>query len=69
MGVIARVKLERSIATVRSISAGETIGETDLHLLSPGDGLKWVEKDQIVGKKALVAIPANEIIYPEMIKK
>ena len=64
-----RVKLERSIATVRSIAEGETIAETDLHLLSPGDGLKWVEKDQIVGKKALVAIPANEIIYPEMIKK
>ena len=64
-----RIKLERSIASVRPIAAGETIAEADLHLLSPGDGLKWVEKDQIVGHKALVAIPANEIIYPEMIKK
>jgi len=64
-----RIKLERSIATVRAIAEGETIAETDLHLLSPGDGLKWIEKDKVVGMKALVAIPANEIIYPEMIKK
>lgn len=64
-----RIKLERSIATVRSIAKGETIAESDLHLLSPGDGLKWVEKERIVGKKALVAIPANEIIYAEMIER
>ncbi|HAH26020.1 MAG TPA: shikimate dehydrogenase, partial [Prolixibacteraceae bacterium] len=50
------------------IAAGETISENDLHMLSPGDGFKWVEKDKIVGKKALVGIPANEIIYAEMIK-
>jgi sialic acid synthase len=62
-----RVKLERSIATSRSVTAGETITETDLHLLSPGDGYKWAEKFKIVGKKAMVDIPANEIIYPEMI--
>ncbi len=62
-----RIKLERSIATLRTIAAGETIIENDLHLLSPGNGYKWAEKDKIVGKKALVPIPANEIIYPEMI--
>jgi len=62
-----RIKLERSIATLRSIAIGETVTENDLHMLSPGNGYKWAEKDKIVGKKALVAIPANEIIYPEMI--
>jgi sialic acid synthase len=62
-----RIKLERSVATVRPIAAGETIKESDLHLLSPGDGFKWVEKEKIVGKKALVDIPANEIIYAEML--
>jgi sialic acid synthase SpsE len=62
-----RVKLERSVATLRTIGAGEIIAEADLHMLSPGDGFKWAEKDSIVGKKALVAIPANEIIYPEML--
>jgi sialic acid synthase len=64
-----RIKLERSIASLRTIAAGEIIAESDLHLLSPGDGYKWVEKDKIVGKKTLVEIPANEIIYSEMIKK
>ncbi|MBW8330424.1 MAG: N-acetylneuraminate synthase family protein [Prolixibacteraceae bacterium] len=64
-----RIKLERSIASLRTIAAGEIITESDLHLLSPGDGYKWVEKDKIVGKKTLVAIPANEIIYSEMIEK
>jgi len=64
-----RIKLERSIATLRSIGAGEIITENDLHLLSPGDGFKWVEKNLVIGKKTLVAIPANEIIYPGMLEK
>jgi len=64
-----RIKLERSIASTRMIAAGETITESDLHLLSPGNGFKWIEKHKIVGKKALVEIPANEIIYSEMIEK
>jgi sialic acid synthase len=64
-----RIKLERSIATLRPIARGETIAESDLHMLSPGDGFKWVEKERIVGKKTLVAIPANEIIYAEMIER
>ncbi len=63
-----RVKLERSIATLRPIAAGETITEKDLHMLSPGNGFKWANREQIVGKKALLDIPANEVIYPEMIK-
>jgi sialic acid synthase len=63
-----RVKLERSIATLRDIPSGEIITENDLHLLSPGDGFKWAEKSNVIGKKALVSIPANEIIYPEMLE-
>lgn len=62
-----RVKLERSIASLRSIAVGEVITEKDLHMLSPGNGFKWAERAKIVGQKALVSIPANEIIYPEMI--
>ncbi len=62
-----RVKLERSVATLREIAAGETIAESDLHLLSPGDGFKWADRDKIIGKRALKSIPANEIIYPGMI--
>lgn len=62
-----RVKLERSIATLRPVAEGEIIQEADLHMLSPGDGYKWADKDQVIGKKAVKAIPANEIIYPQML--
>lgn len=63
----ARIKLERSIASTRPIEAGEIITESHLHMLSPGDGFKWQEKDQLIGRKALQSIPANEIIYPNFI--
>jgi len=63
-----RVKLERSIATLRPIASGETITENDLHMLSPGDGFKWADREQIIGKKAVVDIPANEVIYSGMLK-
>jgi len=64
----ARVKLERSIASKRAIKKGETISEADIHLLSPGDGFKWIDKHLMVGKVALVDIPENEIIYQEMFR-
>lgn len=63
----SKVKLERSIATKREIKAGEVISEDDLHMLSPGDGYKWCDKEKVVGHKALVDIPANELIYSNMI--
>lgn len=63
-----RTKLERSVATSRTIAVGETIAESDLHLLSPGNGFKWAERNLVVGKRATNEIPANEIIYPEMIE-
>ena len=62
-----RIKLERSIASKRLIKKGEDIKETDLHMLSPGDGFKWSEKEKLIGSKAAVDIPANEIIYKQMI--
>jgi sialic acid synthase SpsE len=61
--VSAKHKLERSIATNREIKAGEIIKETDLQLLSPGDGFKWHELEKVVGKTVLISVPANEIIY------
>jgi sialic acid synthase len=65
--VYAKHKLERSIATNREIKAGEIIQESDLHLLSPGDGFKWHELNKVVGKKAVTLIPSDEIIYPQHI--
>ncbi|MCC6601202.1 MAG: N-acetylneuraminate synthase family protein [Crocinitomicaceae bacterium] len=63
----ARVKLERSIASVRPLMKGEIISEEDLHMLSPGDGFKWRDKKEVIGKKAMMDIPADEIIYANMI--
>ncbi|MBN2487000.1 MAG: N-acetylneuraminate synthase family protein [Bacteroidales bacterium] len=59
----AKTKLERSIATKRLLKAGHIVAESDLHLLSPGDGFKWSEKDKVIGKKVKSEIAANEIIY------
>lgn len=60
----AKKKLERSIATNKVICQGETIQHSDIHLLSPGDGFKWVDSASVIGKKALRDIPADEVIYP-----
>ncbi len=59
----AKHKLERSIATTRDMKAGEAITEKDIHLLSPGDGIKWVDRDQVIGKTLKADIPKNELIY------
>lgn len=64
----AKIKLERSIATSREMKKGEVVTETDIHLLSPGDGYLWAQKDDVVGKVLLQDIPCDEVIYSTMIK-
>lgn len=63
----AKVKLERSIATKRDMKKGETLQESDVHLLSPGDGFQWAQKDELLGKKLSQDVPADEVIYKEML--
>jgi len=63
----AKVKLERSIATNKNLHIGHVITKDDLHMLSPGDGFKWSQVDEVVGKTIKVDIPQNEVIYPNMI--
>ncbi|MCM1111453.1 MAG: N-acetylneuraminate synthase family protein [Clostridium sp.] len=63
----AKVKLERSLATRRPLRAGEIIREEDIHLLSPGDGFRWVERDKVVGRALAVDMEADEIIYSDKI--
>jgi sialic acid synthase len=63
----SKIKLERSIATIRDMKKGEIIKESDLHMLSPGDGFKWCQLSEVVGKMLLTDIPKNEIIYPNII--
>lgn len=64
----SKVKLERSIASKKSLRAGQKITLNDIHLLSPGDGFKWADRENVIGKTIVKDIPANEIIYPDNIK-
>lgn len=64
----AKIKLERSIATRKALKAGHIITENDLHLLSPGDGFKWIQKESVIGHELIDDIAADEIIYPSNIK-
>lgn len=64
----SKVKLERSIATRREIRKGESLTIDDIHMLSPGNGFKWTDKDKVIGHRTLKDIPANEVIYPSYIE-
>ena len=64
----AREKLERSIATLHDMKAGDVIKLEDLHMLSPGDGFKWDELEKVVGHILATDVPANEVIYPQNLK-
>jgi sialic acid synthase len=64
----AKNKLERSIATKKDLKAGEVIQESDIHLLSPGDGLKWAEREEVIGKALRKDLPQDEIIYLNLLK-
>ena len=61
----SRIKLERSIATLHDMKKGDTITEADLHMLSPGDGFKWSQLNEVVGKRLTTDLPANEVVYPQ----
>ena len=65
----ARVKLERSIATIKPLPRGYMLTENDIHMLSPGDGLKWNERDKIIGKKLTQDISKDEIIYRNLLEE
>jgi sialic acid synthase len=60
-----KLKLERSIASNRKISAGEVIFENDVHMLSPGNGISWANRYLIIGHKSLKDIKKDELIFPE----
>ena len=61
-----REKLERSIASSRYIATGEVIDESCIHMLSPGTGLRWSEREKILGKRAAVNIEKDELILENM---
>jgi 3-deoxy-D-glycero-D-galacto-nononate 9-phosphate synthase len=64
----AKRKLERSIATNKTLSKGHVISEKDIHLLSPGDGFKWADKNEVIGKELKSELLKNELIYSNNLK-
>jgi len=61
----AKVKLARSITSKVNIDKGTKLTEHMLTLKSPGDGLKWKEKDLILGKIANKNIAADVTLRSE----
>lgn len=60
--VASRNKLGRSLVAVRDIPEGATIGEADVCLKSPGDGVRWHDRDRIIGRRAVRDIMADTTI-------
>jgi sialic acid synthase len=63
-----RIKLERSLATKNTIQANAVVALEDLHMISPGSGLKWEDRDLIIGKRAKMDILANTLVTEDMVE-
>lgn len=63
-----RKKMRRSIVSTRTISAGETIQESDIYAKRPGTGIAPNQSDLVVGKRARVDIPEDTIIVSEQLE-
>ncbi|MCD0486909.1 N-acetylneuraminate synthase family protein [Pedobacter sp. MC2016-14] len=63
----AKVKLERSLAAKHDLLPGDVIKEEDLCLLSPGDGYKWSQRAELIGKVVKTKVLENELIYPDFV--
>jgi sialic acid synthase len=62
---VAKAKLRRSLVSRVPIEAGSVLTEEMLCLKSPGTGLKWKERDQVVGRRARRTINADVLIARE----
>jgi len=60
-----RAKLCRSLVSRSDIPAGTVLTEEMLCLKSPGTGLKWRERERLVGKRVLRDIPADVTLTEE----
>jgi len=58
----AREKLERSLAVNKDLPKGHLIQEEDLHMISPGNGLKWEDRHKVIGVRTDHFVPKNTLI-------
>lgn len=63
-----RINMRRSIVTRHAIAAGQPITAQDIDFKRPGDGFSPPQSAQVVGRRAICDIAADEIIYPDMIE-
>jgi len=61
-----RVKYRRSIATAVAIEKGQTLTRENLVMMNPGTGLAPARLSDILGKKALAAIPKGVLLEENM---
>lgn len=61
----AKIKLARSLTSNREIKKGEVLTENMLCLKSPGNGLLWRERNQILNKKAKRDIAPDTTLWAE----
>lgn len=54
-----KTKLERSLCSNKPIKKGSVLTENDFIMLSPGGGMTWFERTNILGKRAKADIDEN----------
>jgi sialic acid synthase SpsE len=59
-----RRKLGRSLVTRVPLVAGTVVDESMLTLKSPGDGVAWIDRSRIVGRRLARNLDADTIILP-----
>jgi sialic acid synthase SpsE len=62
-----KLVFEKSVVSTREIPAGAEISREALAAKKPGTGIPARELEQVVGRKARVAIPADSVITEEML--
>lgn len=58
-------KLGRSLVTRRPLPAGTVVDESMLTLKSPGDGVAWIDRGCVVGKRLARNLAADVLILPD----
>ena len=66
--LINRATLSKSIFTKNLIKKGSIINKEDLIIRSPGNGLQPNKINNLIGKRVLKDLPANELIFLEDIE-
>jgi sialic acid synthase len=59
---VAKEKLERSLAIKTKLKEGDRVKEEDLHMISPGNGYKWQDKNKFIDRMVNREVEPNTLI-------